>query len=204
VLIDPFLSGNPSAKIKPEDLTGIDMVLVTHGHGDHLGDAVRIAKDNNAVLVAMHEIALYGKANGVASIEPMNIGGTVEVQGVSITMTNAVHSSDFEGGSAHAAGFVIAMDGHTVYHAGDTGVFYDMNLIRELYAPEVALLPIGSRYTMGIKEAVKAVEFLQPQIVVPMHFGTTPLIQQDPEEFKKAVKGRAHVVVLNPGDSFTL
>jgi len=203
VVIDPFLTGNPSASVSAEELGPVDMVLVTHGHGDHLGDAVELAKKHGAVFVAMHEIALFAKAKGVEHIEPMNIGGTVEVDGVSITMTLAVHSSDFEGGAAHAAGFVVGMGGHRIYHAGDTGVFYDMTLIRELYAPDVALLPIGSRYTMGIREAVKAVDLLGPDVVIPMHYGTTPLIPQDPAEFRKAVGSRANVVVLMPGESFS-
>ncbi|MBN1786542.1 MAG: metal-dependent hydrolase, partial [Candidatus Methanofastidiosa archaeon] len=135
ILIDPFISGNPAASRTKEDLKDIDMVLVTHGHGDHLGDAFEIAKANNATLVAMYEIANYSKKKGVLKAEPMNIGGTIVVDGIEITMTNATHSSDFEGGVGHASGFIIRLPDHTVYHAGDTGVFYDMKLISEIYRP---------------------------------------------------------------------
>ena len=205
VLIDPFLTGNPSAAAGPGDLGDIDMVLVTHGHGDHLGDALDIAKEHDAVFVAMHEIANFASSKGVLRIEPMNIGGSITVDGVVITMTNATHSSDFEGGSARPAGFVVAMDGHRVYHAGDTGVFCGMGLICELYHPEVAILPIGSRYTMDVGEAIKAVELLEPSIVIPMHYGTFPLIDsQDPNDLAKGVGTRADVRILAPGESTSL
>ncbi len=203
VLIDPFLTGNPKASTKPEDVKDIDIVLVTHGHGDHLGDSISIAKANDAVFVAMFEIANYAKSQGVGKTEPMNIGGTVDVEGIKITMTNATHSSDFAGGSANPAGFVVDFGDHRVYHAGDTGVFYSMKLIGELYAPDVALLPIGSRYTMDIREAVKAVELIMPKFVIPMHYGTYPAIEQDPYEFKNAVGDLADVIVLMPGESIT-
>ncbi|HHN81726.1 MAG TPA: metal-dependent hydrolase [Methanomicrobia archaeon] len=203
VLIDPFLSNNPRSSVKPGDLNDIDMVLVTHGHGDHLGDAIEIAKNNDAVFVAMYELAHYAASKGVNQFEPMNIGGTIDVGGIKITMTNATHSSDFEGGAGHSAGFVVNFGDHSIYHAGDTGVFYDMKLISELYNPEVALLPIGSRFTMGVKEAIKAVELLDPQVVIPMHYSTYPAIEQDPHELKRAVGDSVHVVILAPGESFT-
>jgi len=203
VLIDPFLTGNPSASKGKDELKDIDMVLVTHGHGDHLGDAIEIAKANNATFVAMYEITNYASGKGVEKVEPMNIGGTIEVDGILITMTNAVHSSDFEGGAAHAAGFVLHLKGHRVYHAGDTGVFYDMKLIGQLYKPDISILPIGSRFTMGIKEATKATELLGSEYIVPMHYGTYPAIAQDPKEFKRRVGERAKVLILNPGESFT-
>jgi len=203
ILIDPFITGNPSASRQVDDFNDIDMVLVTHGHGDHLGDAIKIVKENDAVLVAMYEITNYAAEKGVEKVEPMNIGGTIYVDGIGITMTNATHSSDFEGGAAHAAGFIICLKDYRIYHAGDTGVFYDMKLIGQLYKPDISILPIGSRFTMGIREANKAVELLGSELVVPMHFGTYPAIDQDPSQFKKLVGEKAKVIILHPGESFT-
>lgn len=141
----------------------------------------------------------------------MGKGGTVNVGGIKLTMTEALHSSSidasgfsFDGGSP--AGFILRINGHSIYHAGDTGVFGDMQLISELYEPELALLPIGDKFTMGIKEATKAVELIQPKIVIPMHYNTFDVIKQDPEEFKRAVeaKGDTKVIIMKPGESIKL
>ncbi|HOP09151.1 MAG TPA: metal-dependent hydrolase [Candidatus Methanofastidiosa archaeon] len=203
ILIDPFITGNPSASKGMDDMKGIDLVLVTHGHGDHLGDAMEIAIDNDATFVAMYELTNFAAKKGVKKVEPMNIGGTIHVDDVEITMTNALHSSDFEGGAGHAAGFIVSLKDHKVYHAGDTGVFYDMKLIGQIYKPDISILPIGSRFTMGIREATKAVELIGSEYVVPMHFGTYPALDQDPYEFKKKVGEKAKVIVLKPGESIT-
>ncbi len=205
VLIDPFISGNPKAPLKATDLKA-DVIAVTHGHGDHLGDAIEISKANNCSIVCIYELSRIIGKNAVG----MNIGGTAEVEGVLFTMTPALHSADVEidgkiVSAGCAAGFVIEMDGIRVYHAGDTGVFYDMKLIGELYEPDVALIPIGGWYTMGPKEAAKAVELIKPKIVVPMHYGTFPVISGSPEEFKELVEDKCpgvKVVILNPGESF--
>ncbi|QYZ78593.1 metal-dependent hydrolase [Methanofollis formosanus] len=196
ILIDPFV---PSGEIP----TDPDIVAVTHGHADHLGEVVRIKKPT----VTMNEIAKYLAARGVPT-EPMNIGGTVEVDGVSFTMTPALHSSWLEeaGGGYYggaAAGFVITMDGVTVYHAGDTGLFSDMKLIRELYRPDVALLPVGGRFTMGPREAMVAAEFVGAKTVVPMHYDTWPVIAQDLSGFKAAIERTTDIKValLAPGES---
>lgn len=209
LLIDPFISGNPTAPCSHEDLDP-DIIAVTHGHRDHLGDTIAIGARTGCRIISIHEVANYIKSKGVFA-EGMNKGGKMEVKGVSLTMTHALHSSSidesgfsFDGGSP--AGFVINIGGHSIYHAGDTGVFGDMQLIGELYGPEIALLPIGSRFTMGIKEAVKAVELIRPEIVVPMHYNTFDVIRQDPEEFRKAVEAKVDtkVIILEPGEFLEL
>jgi L-ascorbate metabolism protein UlaG (beta-lactamase superfamily) len=209
LLIDPFISGNPLAPCSPEELNP-DIIAVTHGHRDHLGDTIEIGKRTGCRIISVHEVANYIKSKGVFA-EGMGKGGTVNIEGIKLTMTEALHSSSidasgfsFDGGSP--AGFVIQINGHSIYHAGDTGVFGDMQLIGELYNPEVALLPIGDRFTMGIKEAIKAVELLRPIIAIPMHYNTFDVIKQDPEEFKRAVESKTNtkVTIMKPGETIEL
>ena len=209
VLIDPFISGNPAAPCSSEELDP-DIIAVTHGHSDHLGDTIEIGARTGCRIISIHEVANYIKSKGVFA-ESMNKGGTINVEGITFTMTDAIHSSSidasgfsFDGGCP--AGFVIGIGGHRIYHAGDTGVFGDMQLIRELYEPELALLPIGSRFTMGIKETVKAVELIRPGTVTPMHYNTFDVIKQDPEKFRRAVKAKVNtkVVIMKPGESIEL
>lgn len=197
VLIDPFIEGGSVAGTNP------DIVAITHGHSDHLGEAVALKKKT----VAIAEIARYLKARDVPA-ESMNIGGSFELDGVSFTMTPAMHSGGIEengvvvAGST-AAGFVIGMDGVRVYHAGDTGLFSDMKLIGELYRPHVALLPIGGRYTMGPAEAMMAANFIGAKTVIPIHYNTWEKIAADPLSFKKAIELTTDlkVKVPAPGES---
>jgi L-ascorbate metabolism protein UlaG (beta-lactamase superfamily) len=200
VLIDPFIEGGSVASTKP------DFVVVTHGHADHLGETVAIKRPT----VAITEIAKYLKAKGVPA-EAMNIGGTLRLRGVSFTMTPAMHSGRIEGtrsgyGGGTAAGFVISMDGVSVYHAGDTGLFSDMKLIGELYRPDVALLPIGGRFTMGVAEAMVAAQFVGAKLVIPIHYNTWDRITADPLAFKKAVERTTDlkVQILSPGESLEI
>ena len=209
LLIDPFISGNPMAPCSPEELNP-DIIAVTHGHRDHLGDTIEIGKRTGCRIISIHEVANYIKSKGIFA-EGMNKGGTVNVEGITLTMTDARHSSSidasgfsFDGGSP--AGFVMEIGGHPIYHAGDTSVFGDMQLIGELYEPELALLPIGDKFTMGIKEAVKAVELIHPKKVIPMHYNTFDVIKQDPEKFKSAVEAKidTKVVIMKPGEFIEL
>ncbi len=189
VLIDPWLD-NPKSPIKPREIPRPDLILVTHGHGDHIGNAVEIAKRFDVPVVAIHEVSLYLGTQGISKSMGMNKGGTLEVGKVSVTMTHAVHSSDIDVGGGgkvlpggEPAGFVISFPGHPrVYHAGDTDVFGDMKLIRELHKPDIAILPIGGLYTMGPREAALAVSFLEPRWVVGMHYGTFPPLRGTPGE----------------------
>ena len=197
VLIDPFIDKGSVRGTDP------DIVAVTHGHSDHLGEAVALNKKT----VAISEIAKYLIGKGLP-VEGMNIGGTIMVDGVSFTMTAAVHSSAIEeagpGFSAgSAAGFVIGMDGVKIYHAGDTALFSDMKLIGELYHPDIALLPIGGRFTMGIPEAMMAANFIGAKTVIPIHYNTWDRIAADPLQFKKAIERTTDikVQVLKPGES---
>lgn len=192
VLIDPFIEGGSVAATNP------DLVAVTHGHYDHLGEAVKLRKKT----IAIKEVAGYLKAQGVEA-ESMNIGGTIVVDGVTFTMTPALHSSNIdEAGPGYAggtaAGFVIGMDGVKVYHAGDTAIFSDMKLIGELYHPDVALLPIGGRYTMGVAEAMMAANFIGAKTVIPIHYNTWDKIAADPHAFKTALERTTDIRVRIP------
>lgn len=201
VLIDPWAE-NPLSPVKPEDFRGktINYIVVTHDHGDHLGNAIEIAKFTGATIVGVYEIAMYAEEQGVKAIGG-NIGGALKIRDLEFILTPATHSS----GRGVPVGVVIKGGDYSVYHAGDTGLFSEMSLIKELYSPEVALLPIGGHFTMGIREAVKAVELLEPKLVIPMHYNTFPAIQADPYEFKKLVEEKygVKVVVLKPGESIS-
>lgn len=199
IIIDPFV---------PEGLKDVDpdIVAVTHGHDDHFGETLEL----NRLTVAMNEIAKFCRSKGLP-IEPMNIGGSITIEGVTFTMTPALHSGwlesmghGFYGGDP--AGFVIRMDGVSVYHAGDTALFSDMKLIGELYHPDIALLPIGSRFTMGPAEAMIAAEYIGAPKIIPIHYNTFPSIVQDAGAFKHAVERTTdiEVILLKPGESVEL
>ncbi|NJE25521.1 metal-dependent hydrolase [Thermococcus sp. MV5] len=205
ILIDPFLTGNPTAAAKPEEFEKVDLILVTHAHGDHVGDSVKIAQRTGAKIVAMYDIANYlveGNA-GITTIG-MNYGPT-KVDGVKLVQVPAWHSSsDGKYSIGNACGYIVEFEGVKIYHAGDTYVFKDMELFAELYGIDVALLPIGGHFTMGPKEAAKAVELLRPKYVIPMHYRTFPPIAKTPEEFKDLVGDKAQVIILKPGEVFEL
>ncbi|UCE39939.1 MAG: metal-dependent hydrolase [Candidatus Aminicenantes bacterium] len=197
VFVDPFLTGNPAASTSADAITEADVVVVTHYHGDHVGDAFGICKGTGAILVGVHEIAVEAEAEGIAA-EGMNIGGTVEANGVLIHMVQAWHSAE----KGDPTGVVIELDGKSLYHAGDTGLTLDMKLIGEFFSPDLSFLPIGDRYTMGVPSATKAVEFTQTKKVIPIHYGTFPIVEADPEEFKKRVGDMAEVIILKPGETY--
>ncbi len=210
ILIDPWVEGNPSCPLALDDLDRADLVVVTHNHFDHAGQAVELIAKTEATLVALVETTEALKNEGVSAERclfggiGMNIGGQVAVDGIKITMTQAMHSS----ASGNATGFVIELEnGATLYHSGDTGIFADMALIGELYPLDVAMLPIGDVFTMGPKQAAKAVSLLQPRVVIPMHFASFPILLQDAAPFVAAVnqsRPQTRVVVLKPGDSWEM
>jgi L-ascorbate metabolism protein UlaG (beta-lactamase superfamily) len=207
VLIDPWLS-NPLLNTPVAQVGQVDLILVTHGHGDHVGDTVAVAKATKAPVVAIHELSQILLNQGVPEAVGMNKGGTFTAQGLRITMTQAVHSSTAEVGgkmisAGDPAGFVVEFaNGFTAYHAGDTAVFKDMELIRELYHPEVVMLPIGSHYVMNPAEAALACRLLKPRFVIPMHYGTFPVLTGTPEELKERLKGEdITVLALKPGET---
>lgn len=201
VLVDPWLSGNPTSPVKASEITKADIVYVTHDHGDHLGDAIDICKRTGATFVANIELGDFAKENGVKNVEGLNIGGSVEVKGIRLLITQALHT-DSRGAPT---GVIVEGEGKRVYHAGDTGLFGDMSLIGELYKPDLALIPIGGYYTMGAKEAAEAVKMLKPKAVIPIHYKTFPVLAQSADEFVKIVKEKVpkvKVVTLKPGESY--
>ena len=208
LVMDPWLEGNPKCPEEFQQLDRADVITVSHGHGDHMGSAVDLAKRTHATVVSNFEIAGYLESQGVEHTVGMNKSGTVEVDGLNLTMVHAVHSSGIatENGQVYggeACGFVVELEnGLTLYHAGDTGVFSDMALIKELYAPEIVLLPIGGHFTMAPKEAAHAVRLLEPKVVVPMHYGTFPLLAGRPEELVQLVGHTAEVHTLEPGKTW--
>jgi len=201
VLIDPWLDGNPTSPVKASEITKADIVYVTHDHGDHLGDAFDICKRTNATFVAAVELSDYAEEKGVKNIAGLNIGGSVEISGIRLLMTQAVHTAS----RGAPTGVIVEAEGKTVYHAGDTGLFGDMHLLGELYKIDVALIPIGGYYTMDAKEAVEAVKLLKPKAVVPMHYKTFPVLAQSADEFVKNFREkipRVKIVMLQPGESY--
>jgi L-ascorbate metabolism protein UlaG (beta-lactamase superfamily) len=207
ILIDPFIEQNPKYPKEFVLPAKIHYILVTHGHGDHIADAAPVAAKHGSTVVAIYELASWLAKKGVASTIGMNLGGTVQLDDVAATMVEAKHSSaaqDEQGvhDGGVAAGFVLTIaDGPVLYHAGDTAVFSDMKLIRELYRPQVAMLPIGGHFTMGPVEAAMAVRFLEPKIVIPIHFGTFPPLKGTPEQLAALVDASVQVARLAPGES---
>lgn len=205
IVIDPFFSGNTHTKIKP-DVVKADYVILTHAHGDHLGDALGIAKKNNATVIAVNELANYVAEKGCKA-HNMHIGGGFNFPFGRVKFTIAHHGSSSPEGlyMGEPAGVVITVDGKNIYHAGDTGLFLDMKLIGEMNPIDAALVPIGDNFTMGIDDAVKAIEFLNPKLAVPMHFNTFGVIKADPQEFKRKVEAIGKKCVIIPfGDSIEI
>ena len=205
VLIDPFLNHNPKAAAKPDEVPA-DVILLTHGHGDHLGDTVEIATRTGAVVVAIVELATEIATSGVDVRDP-NLGGTVQFDWGWVKLVPAWHTAVSPSGTAHTpAGLLIHYGGHLIYHLGDTALFSDLQLIsRRGDHVDVALVPIGGHYTMDRIDAVTAVEFIDPGTVIPIHYDTFPPIETDAEAFKSDVESAtgSKVVILAPGETHT-
>ena len=206
VYIDPWIGGNPMCPASEKEVTKADVLLCTHGHGDHIADAVEVGKKCNPVAVGIYELCLWLQKKGVQQISPMNKGGTQIVASVKVTMVHAVHSCGIQDGDqivygGEACGYVLEFsNGVKLYHAGDTAVFSDMAIIRELYAPKIALLPIGDHFTMSPREAAYACKLLQPETVIPMHFGTFPMLKGTPGELQQLAPG-VTVLEMKPGQT---
>ena len=206
VYIDPFLNGNPKCPENELEPERVDMIGLTHGHGDHVGDAIDLAKKHSCDVVAPVELADWLGSQGVEKAHDPNKGGTVEIDGVKFTLTNAFHSSGTADGGygGEPSGIVLELeDGTKVYFAGDTCVFGDMQLIGRIYSPDVAVLPIGGHYTMDPREAAVALELLGTKRCVPCHYGTFPVLVGTPQELK-ALAPDVDVAEIEPGDSIDL
>jgi L-ascorbate metabolism protein UlaG (beta-lactamase superfamily) len=207
ILFDPWVTHNPTAPPSAKQLGALDLILITHGHDDHAGDAVAIGRSSGAQTIAPFELAEWLQRKGLQKVTGMNPGGTLQVLGLSITMVPAMHSSSTEEDGrivylGVATGYVVRFeDGLTIYFAGDTSVFGDMRLIGEMYRPQLAFLPIGDLYTMGPEQAAKACELLGVQQVVPMHYGTFPALTGTPAKLREFVEPRVTVLELKPGET---
>ena len=206
ILIDPFFNGNSMTEVTPDDVEA-DVIVVTHGHADHVGDTVEIAKRTGALVVSNFEIINWLQAQGLQNVHPLHIGGARAFDWGRAKLTIAQHGSSMPDGSygGLAAGVLLYLGGIRIYHAGDTGLFYDMKLIGEANI-DVAMLPIGDNFTMGPDDALRAVKLLDPGMVIPMHFNTFDVIEADPNEWAIRVdkETRADVTVMKPGDTITL
>jgi L-ascorbate metabolism protein UlaG (beta-lactamase superfamily) len=205
ILFDPWYTGNPTfpESVRPNSA---DLILVSHGHFDHFTDVEAIARATGATVVGIWEMTTYLGTKGIKNVEPMNKGGTITTKGLRITMTDARHSSSAGDGLVYLgepAGFVVKLENtQTIYFAGDTSLFGDMKLIGELYKPDIAFLPIGDRFTMGPDTAAMAAQWLGVKQVVPMHYGTFPLLTGTPEQLEEHLAGTGiEVLKLKPGET---
>jgi len=209
IVIDPWVQSNPACPEALKKFDRLDTLLITHGHFDHIADAVTLGKQFSPQVVGIYEICVWLESKGVKQTSPMNKGGTQKVGEIEVTMVNALHSCGIQDGDqivygGEACGYVVRLPGGlTIYHAGDTAVFGDMKIIGELYEPEVAMLPIGDHFTMGPREAALAIRLLGVKHVIPMHFGTFPVLTGSPEALKKATHDIAALEIhaLKPGES---
>lgn len=205
ILIDPFITGNELTDLVVENEKP-DVILLTHGHNDHVGDTVEIAKASGALVVAPNELAIYLGLQGL-NTHGMNIGGAKEFDFGTVKFTKAFHSSSYQTEenefiyTGMPAGILFTAEDKTIYHAGDTSLFGDMKLIGDRHPIDVAFLPIGDNFTMGPEDAAYAVELLNPNVTIPVHFNTFPPIKQDPQDFKKLVKNH-EVKIMQSGDVF--
>jgi L-ascorbate metabolism protein UlaG (beta-lactamase superfamily) len=206
--VDPWIAGNPMCPESEKDVKKADVLICTHGHFDHIGDAVDVANKHGSTVVGIYELCMWMEKKGVQHIAPMNKGGTQKVADVKITMVHAVHSCGIQDGDqviygGEACGYVLEFsNGVKIYHAGDTNVFSDMAIIRELYAPEIAMLPIGDHFVMSPREAAYACKLLNPETVIPMHFGTFPVLTGKPSELQQFAPG-VKVVEMKPGQTIS-
>ena len=210
LLIDPWLEGNPMAPLGDTPITHVDAMLITHSHSDHAGDVVRLARKFRCSVVAIFEAAGWFEKQGVENCVGMNKGGTAQLHGLKVTMTNATHSSSFDTADGRQyggdpAGFVVTLEnGASLYFAGDTGPMMDMQIIGDLYRPDVSGLPIGDLYTMGPREAAYAARLLRSPYIVPCHYGTFPALTGTPEALRAELAKagvQAQVVAPKPGES---
>jgi L-ascorbate metabolism protein UlaG (beta-lactamase superfamily) len=203
LLVDPFITGNPLAPVKADSLSA-DYILVSHGHGDHVGDTVAIAQRTGATVISNFEIQNWMVAQGVKNVHPQHIGGGFNYPWGRVKLTQALHGSALPDGSygGNPCGFLFYIDGKKIYHACDTGLFYDMQLIGE-EGIDLAILPIGDNFTMGPDDALRAVKLIQPKRVVPIHYNTFDVIKQDPNAWAARVEKEtpAKVTVMKPGDT---
>ena len=205
ILFDPFLDDNPVADIRARDIEQLDYILCSHGHSDHFSDAVALAKRTGATVVGTFELVAFAQSKGVRHAHGMNIGGGHRFDFGYLKLVSALHSGTVDGDdegryTSTPAGFWIDLGAQRLYHAGDTALIADMQLLRGRV--DIALLPIGDNFTMGPEDAARAIEFIEPRVVIPMHYNTWDLIRQDPEAFRERVGSRAEVVVLTPGASY--
>jgi L-ascorbate metabolism protein UlaG (beta-lactamase superfamily) len=207
IVIDPFINGNGQTDLKVEDLK-VDVILLTHGHNDHVGDTIQLAKQNNALVVAPFELATYLGWKGL-NVHPMHIGGSHKFEFGTVKLTQAFHGSSYEEEdqkiiyTGMPAGILFKKEGKTVYHAGDTGLFSDMKLLGEFEDIDLAFLPIGDNFTMGPEDAAIAAKWIKAKTVVPMHYNTFPVIEQDPKDFVSRLSGK-NGKVMEAGESIKL
>jgi L-ascorbate metabolism protein UlaG (beta-lactamase superfamily) len=207
ILIDPWLDENPACDIKSDDIGPLDYILVSHGHFDHFADCIKLAKQTGATVISTFELVSFCQSKGVQKGHGMNIGGAYVFDFGRVKLTPALHTGTIAGDengthTTDCSGFLISLnEGQRVYHAGDTALIMDMQLLRG--SVDVAILPIGDNFTMGPEDAARAVEMIEPEVVIPMHYNTFPVIEQNPESFRQLVGDAATVEILQPGGSYS-